>query len=1102
VASRSEEVFILLKAVGAAAARRQIDSVADALGRLNSETGDHAEIAKDETIAVEKSTEAKKKDSAAIKDVTKLNKKYSDGQKTLLDSLQRATKGETGLTNERVKQFKARQKVDALVKRANDQALKEEQRIQANELRLHKQYNAERNRALKEEERQNKIHAAEKLKVRNQTLREEAKLDRIEERERKARMAQEARDLKAQEKYLASHLSFRQRIFKKITSFKMPQNAGFNSPVRVAAIGSAIFGIMDLIPFLLTGLNAVAAASIAAVNGLSPLVGMFAVLPATIIAGAQAMAVFRLATNGMAKAIKGDQAALDALPKNAREFALAINILKTTYTPLQRGVQNEFFKGMSDEVLLLGNTLMPTLNKHLRATARGLNDAAINTSQWLRSSTGLALLNTNMRTNSIVVAEGARGLGYFFRAFMRIGAYASPMLRTVAKDFGNMARDFNHWVDNNEENITDFFNHSYRLYKRVLGVLGDVGMGIYNIFRLSAPLSESMGKSVEDMARDFRKWTESEKGIKAIKDYFQEMRPNIKAVAGLAGAVAKAIFDIGRSPNFAKTVDLIKNDLLPSVVEIFKSVDGKFLPAFITFIGAIETLAKSGVIDVVADVLQTAANAFSDVANAFVGLPKWTQEFIIWGLILYGIFAKPIGVAISLVGWIAKIAAGLKGLKAFQAIGGLFGLGSGAAVGTAGAANSVVPVGGAGKAAKAGKAGRAARVARGAGAAAGGIIGGAAVVAGVATAGGMLTNAVRGSGSVQDPFKNKRGRGIAGSRAFGTEVNSFGTALAAIKKNDDASPFAKKVDSWGAALLGVKTKAQVSKDAMFKLDTQLTQTKAPEAARKFAELKREAERQKIPMDKLIQMFPQYAAKVGESGERARIMGSKLYSAADKASIMAGKLNGVEIPAGKAGEAMLKADERARKLAAGIGHTADQVRDYNGAMLTARQRTLSVRDAWRELNNVPKNIPDPSPGYGRYRFAGGMTSPGESYVVGELGPEAAISRSGKMSLLGLGGMEQFRPSTETAIIPANATMNPGGGNYGNAPDWAQQAFKSAMSGGDASVKAPIAQNADSNRDTIALPSITITGNSFSQNIDLEEAISNAWKKMQRDRDERR
>src|SRR5690606_3701165 len=74
------------------------------------------------------------------------------------------------------------------------------------------------------------------------------------------------------------------------------------------------------------------------------------------------------------------------------------------------------------------------------------------------------------------------------------------------------------------------------------------------------------------------------------------------------------------------------------------------------------------------------------------------------------------------------------------------------------------------------------------------------------------------------------------------------------------------------------------------------------------------------------------------------------------------------------------------------------------------------------------------------FAGGLVRGGHTSLVGELGPELAISRSGMMSLVGAGGAQLYSPRSDTAIIPASATSDPLSGDYGNAPAWAQNALK--------------------------------------------------------------
>lgn len=1131
MASRSEEVFIILRAIGSAAARRQIDDVADALGRLNNETGTHADATKEDTTVTDKNTASVKKNAAATKQSDKVNREFTKGQEAMLNGLKRYAKGDIGLTKSRLDQFKARQKVDDMVKRANEKAIREQNIADKARERLIKSHQQVASKLLRDQEREaNQIRAA--------ALRGQRDFDRQVERDRKL-----------QERALAKHLKEQERLekasLKKRKSFKLPKSAGFQSPIRVAAVSSLIFGALDAVNFLATGLNAVAAGGIAAVNGLAPLSGMLVTLPAGMMAMAQASIVTKLAFNGMAKAIGGDAEALAKLPENARQFALGAMILKQTYTELQRSVQNTFFKGMGDEVLLLGNTYFPILNKRLNETARGLNRAAMNLSGWLRSAQGVKVVNDLMKSNSVVIENGAFAGNHLLESLLRIGRSAGPMMRLLSKDVRRVTNDLANWTQRNDKEITGFFNRSYKLFKRTVGVIGDYGIGIFNIFKQSDSLSAHIGKNVEATGKSFRKWTESEGGIKAMRTYFEEMKPNLDAVARLMGHLAKDIFDIGRSKNFADTVAVIDNELRPALKKIIQESDGKFLPALITVIKGIEVLAASGVIDTIADAMMGAAKVFLWVANTFSGLPQWTKEFIVWGLVFYGILARPLAIAIKLVTSIGKIGKLLAGLKVSKSLLAFLGMGA-AGGGGAGAAGAAATAAGAAGAAGGGKASKGGKVVGFAKSGAGKALGAVSIVVtgamlmqplmdwiskvgGGSKGGGNAAGAVK-TGNLNQAFQDTKGKNLVGG-LFYKDIQNVDQALKKLGSNNAFT----KLDNWAAKFTGQIGPLDKLKNAFRGLDGQMAKIKGARAANEFDKVRAAAVRQKFPMDKLIAMFPSYRDQVFKSGERAKIMGSKLYSAADKAQIMSGKLNGVRIPAGRAGEAMLNADRKARNLASAakkagdssktaggkIGGVNGAARSAAGGMSSATGKAGGLRGAFNKVATAAKGARDwisrlasrakswlssaaASDPNLTFNFAGGTVMPNAMSVVGEFGPEAAITRSGSLKMLGTRGPELFSPSAETAIIPSSATFDPGNGNYGQAPEWAKSMYQSKIESTSQRTRTatPIARNAEPKNDTMVSPQITITGNTITSNVDLDHVVRQAIMRYEREKRERR
>jgi hypothetical protein len=62
------------------------------------------------------------------------------------------------------------------------------------------------------------------------------------------------------------------------------------------------------------------------------------------------------------------------------------------------------------------------------------------------------------------------------------------------------------------------------------------------------------------------------------------------------------------------------------------------------------------------------------------------------------------------------------------------------------------------------------------------------------------------------------------------------------------------------------------------------------------------------------------------------------------------------------------------------------------------------------------------------------------TVGEIAPEAFITRGGRMDIIGKNGPESWKAPSSGAILPHTALQNPFGGATGNAPKWAVEALQ--------------------------------------------------------------
>jgi hypothetical protein len=960
--SRSEEVFIYLRTIGAAQARRDIDSVAKALGRLNDKQKDDVEFTQAESRALDEASGQRRAHTKTIDSQTSSTNKLTDAEKLRARHIERMSR-----VNERLS-------------RGSAFTIKDQIKLQ-------------RILAL-ESQRAERLRRQELLK----TERAAARAARLEEirQNRITRMYKQ-------------HAAKRNVLLKRLNPFTNLPSA--RRPLRLAVIGSLIFLVADALSLVGTAVNAVGAGAIAAVNGLAPLVGLLGAIPGLYMSLGMAGGVLAMAFGGLVKAISDEK--YEDLGPNTTKFAKALNALKPGFDGLRRGVQDVFFQGMGPAITKTSRVLLPLLNKQLDETARRMNHVTRDTLKWIRSKEGIGVLNSVMDSNNIVIGRLSRTASNIGQTLLHIADAAGPMLRLLALDLRRLSDRVLSLVTGNKTSLEGFFLRARDRLLDILSVASKFGRGLYNIFKLAEPLTQHMGKAIAEAADKFAQWTGSKNGAAAISKYFEDMKPNLDAVVGLAGDFFKMLFNISQSPNFVKNIDSIRNDLLPDLERIIREVDGKFLPAMIKVVGAFEKLASAGVIDSLSEIANFFAGMIDRVAEWFAGLSDGEQRVVVWSAVMIGLFGGVASAVFGVVGHVAALIGLLKKLPKGLPLPVV--------------PPAVVPGGKPGAKPKGGLK-------------PGGLGGAVAVTGGIAAADsvGRGADALRKGGQGDVALGNftpffRRGGG-KGDLVMG--VNDLDSALGALAKN----PWHMKVNDWAAKMIGAKGPTVALKDAFGGIDTQLTQLPGAQAAQKFNMIKTAAEKQKIPVDQLVSLFPQYRDKVASAAGGTGKTASAMKNAAGAANVMAGKVGDASNK--------LSAYERKKPGPKKLTVTTNAAQTANSAQASMNSvqnvtRTITIRKNTYQANFGGGTARSTGAEDKPPRFAGGPVLAGKTYMTGELGPELALSRSGMMSMVGLGGPELFKPNQDMAIVPSSASFNPMSGDYGNTPDWAKNMLQNAI-----------------------------------------------------------
>lgn len=918
---------------------------------------------------------------------------------------------------------------------------------------------------------------------------------------------------------------------------RMGSALNIGSWLRPAAITAAVFVVADAIAVLVQGLTALGAGAIAAVQGLSPLLGLAGALPNVILLAAQSMSVFKMAGLGLSKALGGDADALASLGPEATELVNTLNSLRVEWNRIQDQVQENVWRGMAVELQNLSDKYFPAVAEALTFMGDRLNETMIGLSQWLQTSQGsgavVKILTANMTAFQNVMDAANR----LFQSFIMIASYGSPTLVEMSNDVRALSDRFDTFVKGSGASITEWIAEGYHALKRVIGMVVLFGRSFRRVFQASDGLARDLANSLQEVGDELNTWTGDATNMRKMEAWFTAMGAPLKAMGNLLVAIGKEMARIAATPGFAKTINLIATDLVPALGQIIEASSGEFLPALIGVVSALGKAAKDGL--------------FKDLGDVFDNISKVLQNIIGFVGGLDGNLVKA-GFSLALFGGLA-----------FRALGFFQGMGV-ALKGMRGGLKSVTDLMGGKKAAKAqGKLDTAAE------AAANGIVvptggekkGKARRSAGQADRGGFMPKDTGKSAKRGIPLEDA-GTKIGKLKDIGAAALAFvnfegivGRVAALFASGGPWGIVIAAVVALGSAFVVMNSKVGTFKTFMEAVGTALViawQTQiAPALKGAFDTLKNSfgfliqaftGGKEKtldwtraIPVVvAAIQIWAGYislviklvAGLISVLVRIAAIIVTTVVSAFKVAwSIIKLVVAVFRLLGAAAGAAVRLIISGLDKLTGGaLSRFGQGVQDVMGKVIGWFKRAgdskglIRIKNGWDAIASAVRGAADwISTAIDRVttfinkgtswldilpgNYDGGVVMAGDRSLVGEFGPEATVSRSGKIGMVGLNGPEIFKATGDTAIIPSSATFNPVDGNYGNAPGWAKNALQASLVQAAPSQGGSVPGNAPQSQDVFS-PSITIQTMNVSNGMDLEYELNRIIANMERDRRERR
>ncbi len=453
-------------------------------------------------------------------------------------------------------------------------------------------------------------------------------------------------------------------------------SAQFASLLRLPAIaaGAALAG--GAVASLTAGVVSLGAAA-------APAVGALAGVGVAGAALGQGFLVARIATSGLADAMKAvnavqtaQRAGFDATAAQVKKVATTYGLtsaagqelVRTLLTQagafdrLKDRVQAVLLPQLSRSIQALGSTFMPTLTRSTVATAGVLRELAERATfafsgrVWrqdvdkilttnvglLRTLGGAALPLANIVRNIWVAALP---LAQRFAQFVQDAAFRVSILTSEARRSGALA---------------GFFRTAGDTAGQLGRIIGNVAAGLLNVGRAAFGAGRQLLTSLEGATRRMREFTGSAEGAAKLRGYFQQAVPVVKETGRLVGALISAFARLGSNPALAPLIRQIRTELLPAFERLLGGVSGEFGPRLVELGTRLVNIftrltAGGGALNAFLSTLNRMAAAFERILASPLG-PVVQQLLTIAGTgAALGLVAGSVGRLVGTLGTLARL---------------------------------------------------------------------------------------------------------------------------------------------------------------------------------------------------------------------------------------------------------------------------------------------------------------------------------------------------------------------------------------------------------------------------------------------------------------
>lgn len=265
---------------------------------------------------------------------------------------------------------------------------------------------------------------------------------------------------------------------------------------KIAGMVSGVFALAG-------GVSALGAGAVIAAGAIAPMVGVVAGALPIFAAAKLSMLAWKLAATQL-------EPSLTRIKNQFTELGPVI-----AQGGLQKGV--DYFANSIGKLAKVTGTGLAGLGGELGSAAHNAGDIA-------KSAPFLKQVSDIFAGLRPIVGFIAKGLLALAQAALNVLQAALPMATQIAEFFAQAATSVQKWTAAQlaSGKMTAWLNRSWDMFRYAIGIVVDVLIGLFNIFKIGAGYAGNMGRSLHDAAENFREWTTSADGQQKINTYFQQ----------------------------------------------------------------------------------------------------------------------------------------------------------------------------------------------------------------------------------------------------------------------------------------------------------------------------------------------------------------------------------------------------------------------------------------------------------------------------------------------------------------------------------------------------------------------------------------------------